>query len=311
MTYDLFVSYAHADNDDGWIDTFIKNLSSTYRKLTGEPPKVFLDRESLITSSVWEAKIKRSLGESNLMLAVLSPAYVRSPWCRKEWELFTLREEAMRKEAALPAEQGIIFPILLYPLDRGRFNTDQLSFLTIARTRQWLDVSSQLEGTPIRQTQIRELAESLIDVDAETKSRRRAVLTTLAPATHEVTSTILDSNSRLEWSAELSPTELTFAAASKYVKGLPAGKGGLWRLPTKKELEGLVDPDALDPDPKATPFPLRPPFNAQRFGYLHSSTYIDSTNKPYGNYIMNVRNGHIFNGKGYKCYVRAVREYTE
>ena len=307
MNYDVFVSYAHADNDGAWIDIFASSLVSTYQKLTGGAPSVFLDKESLITSDVWERKIKGALTRSTLLLAVVSPSYVRSPWCRKEWMLFCEREKDLRDRRILADEQGLIFPILLYPLDRGRFDQEQTEFANTIKRRQWMDVSSQVDGTPIRPQQVRELAESLIDVDSETKIRRRNVAAHVNPAKTS-SNTIRDTLAGLEWTAELSSEELSFEEAREYVERLDAQGGGAWRLPTRQELQTIIDPASMDENPDAAPFPLKPPFNAQRFGYLHSSTFIDLKNRSYGNFILNVRNGHIFNGKGYSCFVRAVRD---
>jgi hypothetical protein len=245
------------------------------------------------------------LAESNLLLAVVSPSYVRSVWCRQEWEYFAQHERELRKRHLLPDEQGLIFPVLLYPLDRGRFDGTEAGFASNVKQRQWLDVSSRLEGTPLRPQQLRQLVESLLDIDAETKARSRSNTQRLRNA--PVSSTIIDHRTMLEWAAELSSAEMSIDEAFEYIRQLNSDGSDQWRLPSKLELEALIDPDALDKDSKASPYPLRPPFNAQRFGYLHSSTYIDPANKSYGNYVMNVRNGHLFNGKGYACYVRPVR----
>jgi len=305
MKYDIFVSYAHSDNEDGWIDSFVNILLSTYRKMTGVSPSIFLDRESLITSDIWDKKIQSALRQSSIMVAVVSPSYILSEWCRKEWSIFVEREIEMRSEGVLPDEQGLLFPILLYPLKRGRFGDNEKRFVADVSERQWMDVSSQLEGNPLRPNQIRELAESIIDSDAETKIRQRN--STNYPLYKKVIGTIRDANYKIEWAAELSPRELTPDEARKYVAQLGADDGVPWRLPTKKELKSVIIEEALSDDPKASPFPLRPPFNSQRFGYLQSGTKVFS-NPDEGHYIMNVRNGHIFNGKGKKCFIRVVRE---
>jgi hypothetical protein len=81
---------------------------------------------------------------------------------------------------------------------------------------------------------------------------------------------------------------------------------GNGRLPTEAELRSLIDQEALSQDPKASPFPLKEPFNSQRSGYLFSGEAVPGHDED-SPFIMNVRNGHIFNGQGYEAYVRAVR----
>jgi Protein of unknown function (DUF1566) len=117
--------------------------------------------------------------------------------------------------------------------------------------------------------------------------------------------TIVDIETGLEWSP-LSSKEYLIQGAYEYLKTLPSDRDRPWRLPTKRELESLVDASALSPDPRAHPYPLRQPFNSQRFGYLLSGEVVPG-NPPDATYIMNVSNGHIFNGQENKCYVRAVR----
>lgn len=297
--FSLFCSYAHSDNDDGWVDNFTTSLIAALRKLTGVQPKVFLDHESLITAEIWEKRISTVLSSSQLLIAIISPSYVKSTWCRREWTAIASREVQMRKQGLLGREQGLIFPILLFPLKRGSFSTPEEEFAAEIKERQWFDVSSQLDGTPLRPHQVRSIAEQIIDTTADLARRRRNLdQTVVATAPQQ---TIVDPTTGLEWSATLSSKELLFDEAIAYATSF---KSEGWRLPSKKELESIIDQSALVDDPKASPFPLREPFNSQRSGYLHSGTKIS----PEGHYIMNVRNGHIFNGFGYRGYVRLVRK---
>jgi hypothetical protein len=305
--FEIFCSYARGDDDDGWVARFIISIAATCRKLTGQAPRIFVDRESLLTADLWETKIRSALEASQVVIAVVSPSYIRSEWCEREWMLFSRREKELREQKLLADEQGLIFPILLYPLDRGRFNTEQQSFAALIKQRQWLDVSSRIEGNPIRTDQVRLIAEQLIDTIGELEQRGRRPVAAISSAA--LGTTIRDPASGLEWSASLSPVEMGFEGALKYASELSIGGLGGWRLPTKAELETIIDRKALVKDPNASPFPLREPFNAQRSGYLHSGTLVASSAR--GNFVMNVRNGHIFNGEGFESYVRAVRRLSE
>lgn len=303
--FEIFCSYAHADNDDNWVEEFVGRLAGTYRRLTGLAPDVFLDRESLITADIWQTKIRSALEASQVLLAVVSPSFVRSEWCRREWDAFTDREIAFREQELLAEEQGLIFPILLYPLDRGQFDEDQRAFAARIQERQMLDVSSQVEGTPMRPDQLRRLAENVIDTLAELTSR--PLSEARAAASAAAGTTIRDPALGIEWSASISPYEMSFSEALDYAAQLEIGNLGDWRLPTRAELESTIDPSALSDDPEATPVPLREPFNAQRNGYLHSGTPVFDDPDD-GNWVMRVQNGHIFNGKDRNCSVRAVRD---
>lgn len=297
--FEIFCSYAHSDNDDSWVDDLVQALDRMTRKLSGVSLKIFVDRESLITADIWEKKIQTALQSSNLLIAVISPSYIKSEWCRKEWNIFNAKENELRVKEILDEEQGLISPILLYPLERGQFTKEEETFAKQIKKRQWADLSSKLDGTPLRQHQVRHIAEQIIDSisDLARKERQSKSKKSFSPSNQ----TIMDSVNGIEWSAHLSPDELTFEQAQKYA--LTYSKDA-WRLPTKSELESIIDTDALVVDPESSPFPLIEPFNSQRFGFLHSGTQIRGFG---GHYIMNVRNGHIFNGGGRTAFVRLVR----
>ena len=126
-------------------------------------------------------------------------------------------------------------------------------------------------------------------------------------ASHTSASTIRDPRTGLEWAADLSPQPMSFDAAQRYVADLHIDAVSGWRLPTKEELESIVDWSRVREENGLLEFnhPLREPFNAQRAGYLHSSTPVPAPHD--GNFIMLVSNANIFNGKGMNAYVRAVR----
>ena len=117
---------------------------------------------------------------------------------------------------------------------------------------------------------------------------------------------IIDHKNNIMWSAGFSSKRMPFAEAEEYIRNVTLGGFVDWRLPTEGELKSLVDPNPFRLQPQDKTCPLVPPFNARRFGYLHSGTLVSSS-KDGGNFIMNIRNGHIFNGLGYKAYVCIVR----
>jgi hypothetical protein len=203
----------------------------------------------------------------------------------------------------LDDEGGLIIPLVLYPLDRGRFSELETNFVKVTMRRQWRDVSSKIRNAYVRTEQVRGITEDMIDVLSSLQQLARNA----APEVKSIKPvlTIVEIETGLEWSP-LSSKEYLIQDADEYIKTLPSNRDRPWRLPTCRELESLVEVSALDPDPRANPYPLRQPFNSQRFGYLLSGEVVLG-NPPDATYIMNVSNGHIFNGYGNKCYVRAVR----
>ena len=102
--FDLFISYAHEDNGNGWLTAMVEAIRAEHAKFTSAPLKIFFDQTDIETMSDWEHRILRALHDSKVMLAALSPAYFRSEYCRKEWEIYLEQElgQAMPGEAIAP-----------------------------------------------------------------------------------------------------------------------------------------------------------------------------------------------------------------
>src|ERR1051326_7040393 len=92
--YDLFVSYAHADDHDGRVRALVRALKETQLRFAGALPwRVFFDAHAIRTGEDWEKHIGGAVRSSGVMLALMSPAYFGSPWCRREGEEFCRQEE--------------------------------------------------------------------------------------------------------------------------------------------------------------------------------------------------------------------------
>jgi hypothetical protein len=101
--YDLFISYAHDDND-GCITRFLEELQAAHRRFTGKRTDVegdagadltlFFDRHAIRSLDDWQHRIADGLAHSRLFLAFLSPRYFASEWCRREWKTWIDHEIA-------------------------------------------------------------------------------------------------------------------------------------------------------------------------------------------------------------------------
>lgn len=73
--YDFFVSYARADNRDGWISGFVEELLAEHRKFTGGRSLVpFFDKQDIRGLDDWQHRLHHGLAASRLFLAFISPA---------------------------------------------------------------------------------------------------------------------------------------------------------------------------------------------------------------------------------------------
>src|SRR5580693_9311658 len=100
LEYDLFLSYGHSDNEDGWISALVAAVQQEHARFFPQPLRIFFDRSSIRTMDDWEHRILRGLRSSKAMIALLSPAYFASQYCRTEWKMFLEHE----LDRAIPGE---------------------------------------------------------------------------------------------------------------------------------------------------------------------------------------------------------------
>ncbi len=175
-THDLFVSYAHKDDRGGFVSAFVEALKAEHARFSPEPLDVFFDVEGIRDGSDWEHRILGALRGSKLMLAVLSPRYFESDYCRKEWERYLEHEQ----ERALVNEA--VFPIYTITVpgfeDEAEAALDD--WLRDMRRRQYVDARPWHEEgvAALRREDVRarlerldqEIAAKLVQVDRGSRS---------------------------------------------------------------------------------------------------------------------------------------------
>jgi len=113
--YDVFVSYAHADNERplnsaaeyGWVTTFARNLNigpNHYRK------NLFIDHQ-LKPGDVFSDDLVLKVENSTLLLLLLSQNYIDSSWCGKELDHF------IRTHKNDPDKPADVFVVELFPFE--------------------------------------------------------------------------------------------------------------------------------------------------------------------------------------------------
>ena len=84
--HDLFVSYAH-ERDPQWVCAFVEQLQVRVSALLPQPPQVFFDDQIEQGATVPKVLVD-AVGASRILLVILSPKYLASPWCRMELSTF-------------------------------------------------------------------------------------------------------------------------------------------------------------------------------------------------------------------------------
>ena len=117
--YDVFISYAHIDNatlqkgQEGWIDTLHKALELRLAQLLGETPRIWRDQK-LAGNDRFDDEIVDQLVKAAVLVAVLSPRYVKSDWCTREVEAF--RQTAEKTLGETIANKSRIFKVVKTPV---------------------------------------------------------------------------------------------------------------------------------------------------------------------------------------------------
>ncbi len=116
MEFDIFISYAHHDNEthDAWVHAFHDRLAADFRSRSGKKLNLFLDREGLNPGAALSERLTGALTGSAILIPILSPAYLSSRWCRREFLHFL---EQAGERLILDGKSRIV-PVQLMPYDR-------------------------------------------------------------------------------------------------------------------------------------------------------------------------------------------------
>jgi hypothetical protein len=114
--FQAFFSYAHADAelDPGLFEAFSTELEQRASALlVNGDIHIWRDTKNIRTGQQWDARIVEALRNSHLMIVMLSPNWLQSDYCRKEYQIF---EEV---EKSLPGAE-FVFPLLVYGVAEER-----------------------------------------------------------------------------------------------------------------------------------------------------------------------------------------------
>ena len=117
MAFDVFISYSHHDNlaHGNWVEAFHERLISDFRSRTGKRLQIFFDRDGLQAGNVLSDKLKSALSRTSLFIPILSPSYLSSEWCRREFLYFL---EVVGDRVISPSGNCRIMPIRLMPFEK-------------------------------------------------------------------------------------------------------------------------------------------------------------------------------------------------
>jgi hypothetical protein len=176
-TFKAFFSYSHLDarTDPGLVEALTRTLEDRVAvKLVNDNFEVWRDTEGLRTGDRWDARIEEALRISDVLIVLLTPRWIGSDYCRREYRIF---EEVERERGG----DEYVAPILARPLERQQslFNEDQKSMWSRLNTRQHQPVMT-IEFLKLDDDDRVVLVDKIADHIEEMLGRRRAQLAAAA-----------------------------------------------------------------------------------------------------------------------------------
>jgi len=98
FAYDIFISYAHIDNQTiskdhkGWVELFHRALEIRLGQISGSNPKIWRDPK-INGNDYFDNTILNKILDAAALVAVFSPRYLKSDWCKKELLSFINQEK--------------------------------------------------------------------------------------------------------------------------------------------------------------------------------------------------------------------------
>jgi hypothetical protein len=120
MPNDVFISYAHADNEvpdgaeRGWVTSLIDALRKAVREILGGEPEIWMD-QALLPNEIVSESLQTLAAQSQTLVLVMSPGYLRSRWCQMELATFLETHAATKNKES-------VFIVETLPTDREQWH---------------------------------------------------------------------------------------------------------------------------------------------------------------------------------------------
>lgn len=157
-----FWSYARQDDEEKLSQLRVRLSRQLQQQYGRNPIKIFQDVAAIPPGAEWEAKILDALNTSTFFIPIITPNFLESEWCNKEFFAFREREKQLVKDHPELTGHRRIFPI--YYVDIEGVKPHDPALLGELRRLQWLDFQDLIykdDGREEVQSRLGELARSL------------------------------------------------------------------------------------------------------------------------------------------------------
>jgi len=136
MQYDLFISYSRKDNLTGRVTELKEKIEAEYLEFAKEELKCFFDKDEITGMEDWKHRLLQGLKDSHLLLLILTPNYLASPYC--DWEIVEyLKYEYARATQGEGVEQ--IYFLEIPGIDEPGFEEKAKAWVAKISRRQRFD----------------------------------------------------------------------------------------------------------------------------------------------------------------------------
>ncbi|MEM6272668.1 MAG: TIR domain-containing protein [Bacteroidota bacterium] len=117
---DIFISYTHRDNvtfseeASGWVSDFHSVVEKFLNQLMRRKPRIWRDVRTMSGNTQLTEDIRETILNTGVLVTIMSPAYMTSPWCELERDTFL--SEAEKAQMTNVNNQFRVFKVLKTPV---------------------------------------------------------------------------------------------------------------------------------------------------------------------------------------------------
>ncbi|MBT2594561.1 TIR domain-containing protein [Arthrobacter sp. ISL-72] len=197
-----FWGYAHLDDkaDGGRVTRLAEKIRLEYQALTTQELEIFVDRTSLSWGQQWRGRISESLQTTTFYIPVITPNFIDSKECRKEFLTFVNTAKSLGVSEYILAIRYIPVP------DLKEDSTDDIKAL-VASTQfeDWEALRFEDEDGPMYRRAVNKLALRLKELSELVESRPSTDAVTHYSEVHEETEENEDAPGLLDLIADFQP----------------------------------------------------------------------------------------------------------
>jgi hypothetical protein len=127
--YDVFLSYVTESPFGEWVHEHLMPFFKPYLKNTlNQEVNIFVDRDEIYSGDAWPERIKNALAHSKCMVAIWSPSYFNSTWCKLECNVMLHREKKLGYRT-IKNPRGLVLPINIFDGEHFPYYTRRIQYL--------------------------------------------------------------------------------------------------------------------------------------------------------------------------------------